>query len=122
MQSRQEMALNMVSDARTGKRFPLELSTTIRGAKTTAKLQGRTHDLSAAGVFIQTDGDFKVGSNVEFDITLPANVIGAAKDVMIRCQGRVVRSGGNTKSAKSKAAQKSKGLACVIDTYKFVRK
>ena len=113
-----------MSEARTGKRFPLKLNATIRGAKTSARLKGETADLSAAGVFIQADGDFEVGSNVEFDITLPAEFIGAKKDVEIRCQGRVVRS----RAAKAKARDakqqsvKDSGVACVIDHYEFVRK
>jgi hypothetical protein len=106
-----------VSEARTGRRFPLQLSTTIRGSKA-AKLEGKTADLSAAGVFIQADGDFEVGSPIEFDIVLPAVVIGAKKDVAIRCQGRVVRSSANPKKEKSRKG----GIACVIDNYEFVRK
>ena len=109
-----------MSEARTGTRFPLQLSTTIRGSKATARLTGKTSDLSAAGVFIQADGDFEVGSNIEFDITLPAEVIGAKKDVEIRCQGRVVRAA-DGKRSKEKSARLN-GVACVIDNYEFVRK
>jgi len=79
-----------VPDTRTGKRFPLTLATTIRGGKKSVK-KGTTSDLSAAGVFIMADADFEVGTKVEFDITLPAAMIGANKDVEVRCQGRVVR-------------------------------
>ena len=104
-----------MSEWRTGKRFPLELNATIRGVKTTAKLEGKTADLSAAGVFIFAEGKFEVGSPVEFDITLPAEFIGAKKDVKIRCQGRVVRAGDhpNRGSRKEKAAVKKNGVACV---------
>jgi PilZ domain len=113
-----------VSEARTGKRFPLQLTTTIRGAKLAgskaSKLQGKTADLSAAGVFIQADGDFEVGSNIEFDITLPAEVIGSGQDVEIRCQGRVVRSA-DPKARRQRDKGKG-GVACVIDQYEFVRK
>ena len=109
-----------VADTRTGKRFPLELATTIRGAKKKAAAKGTTADLSAAGVFILADADFELGSTVEFDITLPAKMIGAKKDVKVRCQGRVVRKGqGNSHGRK---AGKKGGVACVIDSYKFVRK
>jgi len=107
-----------VSEARTGRRFPLHLSATLRGAKTKARLEGQTSDLSAAGVFILADGDFEVGSSVEFDITLPAKAIGAKKDVAIRCQGRVVRTG----STGKKSSARKNGVACVIDNYEFVRK
>jgi len=110
-----------VSEARTGTRFPLELTTTIRGSKAKARLKGKTSDLSAAGVYILTDGDFEVGSPVEFDITLPAEVIGASKDVEIRCQGRVVRASHKRKGKTKGKMTKKDGVACVIDQYEFVR-
>jgi PilZ domain-containing protein len=106
----------LLSESRTGKRFPMQLPATIRRGH--GKLQGKTSDLSAAGVFIHADGEFEIGSQVEFDITLPAEVIGAKKDVEIHCQGRVVRAHAAGKKEKSA----SKGLACVIDNYEFVRK
>ena len=93
-------------DTRTGKRFPLALPTTIRGAKKAVRMKGTTADLSAAGVFILADHDFEVGTNVEFDITLPAKMIGAKKDVQVRCQGRVVRAHNAGRGAK-KASKKS---------------
>lgn len=107
-------------DSRTGKRFPLQLTTTIREGKSARKLLGTTTDLSAAGVHILADGDFEIGSKVQFNITLPAKVIGSRKDVEIRCEGRVVRAerGGSRNQTKGKKG----GLACVIDNYKFVRK
>jgi hypothetical protein len=108
-----------VPESRTGKRFPLRLSTTIRGGKSARKLLGTTTDLSAAGVHILADGDFEIGSKVQFDITLPAKVIGARRDVEIRCEGRVVRA---ERGAHNQTKSKKGGLACVIDNYKFVRK
>ena len=106
-------------DTRTGKRFPLTLATTIRGGKKSVK-KGTTSDLSAAGVFIMADADFEVGTKVEFDITLPAAMIGANKDVEVRCQGRVVRA--NEEGRKKKKPANKGGVACVIDNYEFIRK
>jgi hypothetical protein len=108
-----------VPDTRTGKRFPLTLATTIRGGKKSAK-KGTTSDLSAAGVFIMADADFEVGTKVEFDITLPAAMIGANKDVEVRCQGRVVRA--SDEAGKRKKPASKGGVACVIDNYEFIRK
>ena len=105
-----------MADTRTSTRFPLALATTIRGKKAAKK--GTTADLSSAGVFILGDADFEVGTKVEFDITLPAAMIGAKKDVEVRCQGRVVRS--NEKSKKKPSGKG--GVACVIDNYEFIRK
>jgi hypothetical protein len=77
-----------------------------------------TADMSSAGVYIMADTDLTVGSAIEFDITLPAVVLGTPADVEVRCTGRVVRkeSGGGGKK------KKKNGVACVIDEYKFIRK
>ena len=53
---------------------------------------------------------------VEFEITLPPEMTGAKEGVVIQCRGRVVRTdepdGGPTEA---------RGVACVIDSYDFVR-
>jgi len=109
-----------MSEARTGKRFPLELPIRIRHKG--GDDRATTADMSAAGVYIMADTDLTVGSPIEFDITLPADVLGTAADVEVRCSGRVVRkeTGGSGGSAGKK--KKKSGVACVIDQYKFVRK
>ena len=107
-----------MSDSRTGRRFPLELPMSLQDKKS-KKLRGTTSNVSAAGVYIQAKADLEVGSKVRFEIMLPKKMIGAPKDVAIECNGRVVR-------AATKGTRKSKGddsgVACVIDSYKFVRK
>ena len=104
-----------VSEARTGKRFPLELPIKIHKEGASADSKGTTGDLSAAGVYIRADASLEVGSPVEFEITLPPDVTGGQENVMIACKGRVVRSDptGSTPDGK--------GVACVIDSYEFVR-
>lgn len=106
-------------EARTGKRFPLELPIRIRQKKTAAGKNATTADVSAAGVYIQANTDLAVGSPIEFDITLPAKVLGTPNDVDVHCIGRVVRRDSNTQNGKGR---KKNGVACVIDQYKFVRK
>jgi hypothetical protein len=75
--------------------------------------------MSSAGVYIMADTDLTVGSSIEFDITLPAVVLGTPADVEVRCTGRVVRKESGGGSGKKK---KKNGVACVIDEYKFIRK
>jgi hypothetical protein len=75
--------------------------------------------MSSAGVYIMADTDLTVGSPIEFDITLPAIVLGTPADVEVRCTGRVVRKESGGGSGKRK---KKNGVACVIDEYKFIRK
>jgi|SRR5579872_1161048 len=109
----------MSEEARTGKRFPLELPIRIRQKEGSTTDQGTTTNMSSAGVFIQADTDLAVGSPIEFDITLPADVLGTPNDVEVHCTGRVVRSEGE-KGPKGK--KKKSGVACVIDEYTFIRK
>jgi hypothetical protein len=73
------------------------------------------------------DLDLAVGSNIEFDITLPAKVLGTPGDVEVHCTGRVVRKDGAAAAAGANSNSTSKrkkknGVACVIDQYKFIRK
>ena len=103
-----------MSEARTGKRFPLELP--IRIHTKGGGDRATTADMSSAGVYIMADTELTVGSPIEFDITLPAVVLGTPADVEVRCSGRVVRK--ETGSGKKKKS----GVACVIDEYKFSRK
>src|SRR5690348_599161 len=106
-----------VSEARTGKRFPLELPIKIHGAEVKGEASGITGNLSAAGVYIRADAALDVGSNVEFEITLPPEVTGTKENVVVQCRGRVVRT-----DEPAGNAGESRGVACVIDTYDFVRR
>ena len=104
-----------VSEARTGKRFPLELPIKIHKEGANADSKGTTGDLSAAGVYIRADASLEIGSPVEFEITLPPDVTGGQENVVIQCKGRVVRTDPTGSSPDGK------GVACVIDSYEFVR-
>ncbi len=107
-----------MAEARTGKRFPLHLPIKIHKEDSAAEASGFTGDLSAAGVYIRADASLDVGSPVEFDITLPPEVTGGQENVVIQCRGRVVRTDEPVAGAPS---ADSRGVACVIDSYEFVR-
>ena len=109
-----------MSEARTGKRFPLELPIRIHGKGGDDK--GTTVDMSGAGVYIMADVELNVGSPIEFDITLPASVLGTPGDVEVRCSGRVVRKDAEAGTTSTGKKKKKSGVACVIDDYKFIRK
>lgn len=103
-----------MSEVRTGKRFEVHLPVKI--STDSAELhEGQTDNLSAAGVYLSLDSSLEVGSAVEFDITMPASVIGSEKDVRIHCHGRVVRN------EAPKEGNTNSGVACVIDRYEFIR-
>jgi hypothetical protein len=104
----------VAEEARTGKRFPLELPIKIHkdaGGDT----KGVTGNLSAAGVFIRSDSAMEVGSPVEFEITLPPEMTGGQENVTIQCKGRVVRTDETGEGGEGR------GVACVIDSYEFIR-
>ena len=103
----------MGEEARTGKRFPLELPIKIHKGETGGDAKGITGNLSAAGVYIRADSSMEIGSPVEFEITLPPDVTGGKENVTIQCKGRVVRT--------DEAGNEGRGVACVIDSYEFVR-
>jgi hypothetical protein len=105
----------IVPEARTGKRFPLELPIKIHKEDTGGDAKGLTGNLSAAGVYIRADASLEVGSPVEFEITLPPDVTGGQENVVIQCKGRVVRTD------PTGTSEEGKGVACVIDSYEFVR-
>ena len=104
-----------MSEARTGKRFPLELPIKIHDERSSGESKGFTGNLSAAGVYIKADASMEIGSPVEFEITLPPDVTGGQENVVIQCKGRVVRTDPTGSSPDGK------GVACVIDSYEFVR-
>jgi hypothetical protein len=107
-----------LSDARTGKRFPLTLPIKLKNRKSGKGHSATTSDVSGAGVFIQADAKLEIGSKIEFDIILPAKIVGTDCDVEVVCKGRVVRA----EAPAKKGSKKKSGIACVIDHYKFVRK
>jgi PilZ domain-containing protein len=106
----------LVSEARTGKRFPLELPIKIHKENAPGEASGMTGNLSAAGVYIRADASLEMGSPVEFEITLPPEVTGGKENVVIQCRGRVVRT-----DESSTDPDGTRGVACVIDSYEFVR-
>lgn len=75
-----------------------------------------TGNLSAAGVYIRADASLEMGSPVEFEITLPPEVTGGKEHVVIQCRGRVVRTDESRTDPEG-----TRGVACVIDSYEFVR-
>jgi hypothetical protein len=107
-----------MAEARTGKRFPLELPIKIHRSDESGDHAGVTGNLSAAGVYIRADANLEIGSPVEFEIALPPEVTGAKENVVVQCRGRVVRTDEPATGGKSTEAR---GVACVIDSYDFVR-
>lgn len=77
-----------VTDLRCAVRFPLHLSVELHEQK---DCKAETQDISAGGVLIHCGVDYPVGSTIQFSICMPAQAMGAEKDVQVECVGRVVR-------------------------------
>ena len=97
-------------DLRNAVRFPLHLPVTLKTPSQEYKAE--TIDISAGGILFRTDTEVEVGASVEFTVAMPGDVLGTDRDVLVKCQGRIVRCtpepGGRT-------------VAVVIDEYKFER-
>jgi c-di-GMP-binding flagellar brake protein YcgR len=98
-------------DLRSAMRFPIKLPVEVR-ADEAAQLQAETKDISAGGVLFYMDTAMEVGSRIEFNISLPAAVLGTPNDVNVLCVGRVVR-------CSEEGSRRA--VAAVIDEYRFER-
>jgi len=99
------------SELRGAVRFPVKLpiSITIEGEQHTAD----TDNMSAGGVLFHLNADMEIGSSVDFQIAMPAAVLGSNTDVLVTGTARVVRcspEGGR------------RAVAAVIDEYRFERR
>jgi hypothetical protein len=67
-----------------------------------------TEDVSANGILFTADELPAIGTKVEFELKMPAAIMGGVDDVLLRCAGRIVRH--QTTVGKTMAA-------AVIDEY-----
>ena len=95
---------------RSAVRFPLHLP--IQVVTNSTRHDAETSDISSGGVLFRLDADIKVGSAIEFEISMPAEILGTGTDVKVHCVGRIVRSF---------EEQGRRALAAVIDEYSFER-
>ena len=110
-----------MAETRTGQRYPL--SHPARIVAGSRRGRGTTKNVSGVGALIEADPSLRVGAHVQFSITLPAKLLGSRKDVDVKCDGRVVRvDKKNSKSKIKNGADRSVGVACIIDNYVFVRR
>jgi hypothetical protein len=96
------------------RRYDLTLSCRVKPRKSRRdavlpELMVETLDVSSGGVFFSASTDWAIGTPIEFDLDLPAVVIG--RPVRIRCQGTITRvmpqEGGRV------------GVGATIDRYEF---
>jgi len=106
----QQTAIKHYAEMQSAPRFPLHLPVEVKSQS--GAYSAETQNISANGVLFAMDRDVPVGSQVDFTILLPGNVVGSRCDVQIDCHGRVVRSFED---------QGRRGVGVVIDEYRFER-
>jgi hypothetical protein len=101
-------------DARTGRRFPVHIPVRVGDTPASAEHIGTTENISSSGAYFWLDTPPEIGSIIECEMTIPSKTIGAKTDVTLRCLARVIRTDAPKKGSQT-------GVACVIDSYEFVR-
>jgi c-di-GMP-binding flagellar brake protein YcgR len=104
------MSTGPQSELRNSIRFPLHLQVTLKTS--TAEYHAKTIDISAGGILFHTESEIAVGSEVEFTVEMPGDVLGADHPVLVKCKGRVVRFSEEASGGR---------VAVVIDEYHFER-
>ena len=100
------------ADRREARRFNMILPMRVLPRDSqSAEFIAHTRDVSYRGLYFLAEAAFKVGSSIEFVITLPEQVTRSA-DVNIRCSGQVVRTE-PTNNGKT-------GIAAKIERYEFL--
>jgi|ERR1041384_2240792 hypothetical protein len=99
------------SELRGAVRFPVKLPISVKVEG--AMVEAETFNMSAGGMLFHLESDMQIGSNIEFQIAMPAAVLGSATDVMVTGSARVVRS---------KMEGDRRAVAAVIDEYRFERR
>lgn len=100
-------------DRRTTRRFKMRLPMTLSWSSGVARgeLTGETTEVSSRGIHFYTETNVKVGTAVEFHMTLPHEITQAGP-VRVRCMGRVVRADQRDERVS---------VAVAIDRYEFMR-
>jgi PilZ domain-containing protein len=101
-----------LSDRREARRFVMTLPVRVLAHDThSPELRANTRDVSYRGLYFLTEAKFEDGTEIDFILTLPQQMISAG-DVNIRCHGKVVRIE-PTDNGKT-------GIAARIERYEFV--
>jgi len=101
-----------LSDRREARRFQMTLPVRVMAHDSNSpELKANTRDVSYRGLYFLTETHFEYGTDIDFVLTLPQQMISAG-DVNIRCHGKVVRVE-PTDNGKT-------GIAAKIERYEFV--
>lgn len=76
-------------EVRCAVRFPLSLPVVLSSPK--GEITAVTRDVSASGVVFELESAVQAGLEIRFSLRMPGAVLGTPRDVLVHCQGRVVR-------------------------------
>jgi hypothetical protein len=95
-------------EVRCAVRFPLSLPVVLSSQD--GEVVAVTRNLSANGALFELDNPIKAGLEIRFSLRMPSSVLGTPRDVLVHCQGRVVRCS---------MSQSHYLAAATIDEYQF---
>ena len=95
-------------EVRCAVRFPLSLPVVLSSGK--KECAAVTQNVSASGVLFELNSSLSAGQEIHFSLHMPGAVLGTPHDVLVHCQGRVVRCS---------ISQTQYLAAATIDEYQF---
>lgn len=106
-----------MTERRMARRYDLSLPVNIRMPinREPRSHSGQTRDISTRGVYFTLQNDLAPGTEVDFTLTLPAEITRGA-EVFVRAHGRVVRVDKRTDDN-----HETVGVAAVIERYDIIR-
>lgn len=106
-----------MTERRMAHRYDLSLPVNVRVPinREPGSHSGRTRDISTRGVYFTMFKDLVPGTEVDFTLTLPAEIT-RGTEVFVRAHGRVVRV-----DKRQEDNQDAIGVAAVIERYDIVR-
>lgn len=106
-----------MTERRMARRYDLSLPVNIRMPinREPRSHSGQTRDISTRGVYFTLQNDLAPGTEVDFTLTLPAEITRGA-EVFVRAHGRVVRVDKRTDDN-----HETVGAAAVIERYDIIR-
>ena len=105
-----------MTERRTARRYELSLPVVFRGGEQKDDSRnGQTRDISTRGVYFMVDENLAEGSELDFTLTLPAEIT-QGTSVFIRALGKVVRV-----DRKQEDGTTRMGVAAVIEKYDIIR-
>lgn len=74
---------------RTAVRFPIRLPLTLHTPH--GEVAAVTEDISSSGLLFTVDEVLDIDTPIEFTMAMPAEILGADRDIVVHCIGRIVR-------------------------------